>query len=80
MSLDSEEKLLWEEFQKIRDENKDAAANIMWFTRKRDDAVDAPNYFYYNQQLCKFIREQSDIQMKETDLFLKLQNFYPEYK
>jgi len=76
---DSED-YLWKEFQKIRSDNKDAAANIMWFSRKRDDALTAADYMYYNQQVCKFIREQSDIQIKETNLFLELQKFYPDYK
>ena len=81
MEFDSAaEDILWKEFLKIRSDNKDAAANIMWFSRKRDDALTPADYLYYNQQVCKFIREQSDIQIKETNLFLELQKFYPDYK
>lgn len=71
---------LWIAFQKVRSENKDATANIMWFSRKRDEAMSAENYLYYNQQVCKFIKEQSDLQIQETSLFLELQKCFPEYK
>ena len=74
------EKRLWNEFQQVRADNKDATANIMWFSRKRDESLNAPDYLYFNQQVCKFIREQSDLQIKETNLFLELQKIYPEYK
>lgn len=71
---------LWIAFQKVRSENKDATANIMWFSRKRDEALTPENYLYFNQQVCKFIKEQSNLQIQETSLFLELQNCFPEYK
>lgn len=80
MSEETDVTNLWKNFQKIRIDNRDASANIMWFTRKRDEAMNPQDYLYYNHQVCKFVREQSDLQIQETSLFLELQKMYPEYK
>ena len=71
---------IWNNFQQVRADNRDANANIMWFTRKRDEATTPENYLYYNQQVCNFVKEQSDLQIKETGLFLELQSLFPQYK
>ena len=63
---------LWLEFQTLREQIRDCRDNAAWYARKRDEARNPKDYVHYAKYCNHTIKEQSDLQYKETALHFKL--------
>jgi len=67
---------VWKEFCTARGKAKDCRDSAAWYQRKREEATNPADYVHFAKLCNSSLKEQSDWEFKQTELYFQLVREY----